>query len=44
MKDRGERQLEAFSSYSATNKSQKIEFDNEKNQEAIELVDEVNKS
>ena len=41
IKDQGERQLEAFSSYDATNKSQKIEFGNEKNQEAKELADEV---
>ena len=43
IKDQGERQLETISSYGATNKSQKIKFDNEKNQEAKELVDEVNK-
>ena len=42
IKDQGERQLEAISSYCATNKSQNIEFDNEKNQEAKEMVDEVN--
>ena len=41
IKDQGERQLEAFSSYDAKNKSQKIEFGNEKNQEAKELADEV---
>ena len=43
IKDQGERQLEALSSHGATNKSRKIEFDNEKNQEAKELVDEVSK-
>ena len=42
-KDQGERQLEAISTYGATNKLQKIKFDNKKNQEAIEIVDEVNK-
>ena len=31
IKDQGERQLEAISSYGATSKSQKIEFNNEKN-------------
>ena len=41
IKDPGQRQLEAISSYGATNKSQKVEFDSEKNQEAKELVDEV---
>ena len=41
IKDQGERQLEEISRYDATNKSQKIEFDSEKNQEAKELVDEV---
>ena len=40
-KDQGERQLEALSGYDATNKSQNIEFDIEKNQEAKELVDEI---
>ena len=39
IKDQGERQLEAITSCDATNKSQKIEFDNEKNQQAKELVD-----
>ena len=43
IKGQGEKQLEAISSYSATNKSQKIESDSEKNQEAKELVDEVKK-
>ena len=33
--------FQTISSYDATNKSQKIEFDSEKNQEAKELVDEV---
>ena len=42
-KDQGERQLDAISTYGATNKLQKIKFDNKKNQEAIEIVDEVNK-
>ena len=41
--DQRERQLDSISSNGATNKSQKIEFDNEKNQEAKELVDEVDK-
>ena len=41
IKHQGERLLEAISSYGATNKSQKIEFDSEKNQEAKELVHEV---
>ena len=41
IKDQGERQLEAFSSYDVTNKSQKIAFGNDKNQEAKELADEV---
>ena len=43
IKDQGKRQLEALTSHGATNKSQKIEFRNEKNQEAKELVDEVSK-
>ena len=41
IKDQEKRQLEAISSYGTTSKSQKIEFDSEKNQEAKELVDEV---
>ena len=41
IKDQGERQSEAISSYDAINKSQKIEFDSDKNQEVNELVDEV---
>ena len=43
IKDQEERQLEAISSYGATNKSQKTEFHNDKNQEAKEIVDEINK-
>ena len=43
IKDQRERQFEAISIYDATNKSPKIKFDNEKNQEAKEIVDEVNK-
>ena len=41
IKDQGERQLEAISIYDATNKLQKIEFDSNKNQEAKNIVDEV---
>ena len=41
IKDQAERQLEAISNYGATNKSQKVKFDGEKNQKAKELVDEV---
>ena len=41
IRDQGEKQLEAISSYGTTNKSQQIEIDSEKNQEAKELVDEV---
>ena len=41
IKDQGEKQLEANSSYGATNKSQKLEFDSEKNEKAKELVHEV---
>ena len=41
IKDQGERQLEAISNYDATNKLQKIEFDSNKNQEAKNIVDEV---
>ena len=43
IKDQRERQLEAISTYGPTNRSQKIEFYNEKNQEAKELFEEVNK-
>ena len=43
IKDQGERQLEAIGTYGATSRSQKLEFDNEKNQEAKELFEEVNK-
>ena len=41
IKDQGERQLEAISSYGETNKSEKAEFDSEKDQGAKELVDEI---
>ena len=41
IKDQGERQLEAISSYSATNKPRRIEFGNKNNQEARKLVDEI---
>ena len=46
IKDQGEGQLEAISSYNATKIDQKkkeIEFNNKKNQEAKEIVDDVNK-
>ena len=42
IRDQEEKQLNAISSDSATNKSHKIEFCNEINQEAKELVNEVN--
>ena len=43
IRDQGEKQLHAVSSYSATSKSHKIEFNNEKNQEEKKLFDEVDK-
>ena len=42
IRDQGERQLEVTRSSDITNKSQKIEFNNEKNQKAKEINDEVN--
>ena len=44
IKDQGERQLEEISSYVATNKSQKIEFDSEKNQKAKEEISRKHKN
>ena len=44
IKDQGERQLEEINSYVATSKSQKIEFDSEKNQKAKEEINRKNKN
>ena len=41
IRDQGERQLDTIKSSTITNKSNKIEFNSEKNQEAKELVNEV---
>ena len=43
IKDQDEKQPDALESHRATNKSHKIEFDNNENQEAKKLVDEVDR-
>ena len=43
IKDQGEIQLEPIRNSAITNETQKIEFNNKKNQNSKEIVDEVNK-